>query len=164
MYFLSHICCVFVYFGVKDAAHTAIYPYCHPLSLNDARPIWIGATAWTAAMSGRSPQRPGSVARRRCVRGNLSDRFPPASTKEIGNVRRHVQTYRRRLFGTHPDVRDQRGDYRRSRRTERRRERTRLPGRSEEHTSELQSLMRISYAVFCLKKKTTYVQLIQPTR
>src|SRR3546814_1155440 len=33
------------------------------------------------------------------------------------------------------------------------------PERSEEHTSELQSLMRISYAVFCLKKKTR--QLIQ---
>src|SRR3546814_4973811 len=31
--------------------------------------------------------------------------------------------------------------------------RDRLAGRSEEHTSELQSLMRISYAVFCLKKK-----------
>src|SRR3546814_1514681 len=30
----------------------------------------------------------------------------------------------------------------------------RRSGRSEEHTSELQSLMRISYAVFCLKKKT----------
>src|SRR3546814_5405569 len=30
----------------------------------------------------------------------------------------------------------------------------RLNSRSEEHTSELQSLMRISYAVFCLKKKT----------
>src|SRR3546814_5752554 len=29
----------------------------------------------------------------------------------------------------------------------------RIPVRSEEHTSELQSLMRISYAVFCLKKK-----------
>src|SRR3546814_981703 len=29
-------------------------------------------------------------------------------------------------------------------------------GRSKEHTSELQSLMRISYAVFCLKKKITY--------
>src|SRR3546814_4019734 len=29
------------------------------------------------------------------------------------------------------------------------------PWRSEEHTSELQSLMRISYAVFCLKKKKT---------
>src|SRR3546814_10589623 len=34
--------------------------------------------------------------------------------------------------------------------------RLRDPGkRSEEHTSELQSLMRISYAVFCLKKKNT---------
>src|SRR3546814_2064109 len=30
-----------------------------------------------------------------------------------------------------------------------------IAGRSEEHTSELQSLMRISYAVFCLKKKIT---------
>src|SRR3546814_3699691 len=46
-------------------------------------------------------------------------------------------------------------------------------GRSEEHTSELQSLMRISYAVFCLKKKThsktrpdaysTYQQISEPT-
>src|SRR3546814_6505628 len=35
----------------------------------------------------------------------------------------------------------------------RRRCRRRYPPRSEEHTSELQSLMRISYAVFCLKKK-----------
>src|SRR3546814_3662024 len=31
-----------------------------------------------------------------------------------------------------------------------------LAARSEEHTSELQSLMRISYAVFCLKTKTTH--------
>src|SRR3546814_1553144 len=36
-----------------------------------------------------------------------------------------------------------------------RRGRVRKHVRSEEHTSELQSLMRISYAVFCLKKKTT---------
>src|SRR3546814_2554810 len=34
--------------------------------------------------------------------------------------------------------------------------------RSEEHTSELQSLMRISYAVFCLKKKTN--KQLKPTR
>src|SRR3546814_1377930 len=33
--------------------------------------------------------------------------------------------------------------------------------RSEEHTSELQSLMRISYAVFCLKKKKKTTQTIQ---
>src|SRR3546814_5292780 len=36
-----------------------------------------------------------------------------------------------------------------------------LEGRSEEHTSELQSLMRISYAVFCLKKKKTTLVLHQ---
>src|SRR3546814_8053827 len=42
--------------------------------------------------------------------------------------------------------------------------------RSEEHTSELQSLMRISYAVFCLQKKktmkqnpSTTISLLQPT-
>src|SRR3546814_9014539 len=35
--------------------------------------------------------------------------------------------------------------------------------RSEEHTSELQSLMRISYAVFCLKKKIIIAQLQQHT-
>src|SRR3546814_7449537 len=41
------------------------------------------------------------------------------------------------------------------------RRRPAAPRRSEEHTSELQSLMRISYAVFCLKKKTrTTEQLI----
>src|SRR3546814_5249295 len=34
--------------------------------------------------------------------------------------------------------------------------------RSEEHTSELQSLMRISYAVFCLKKKKKNIPTIRP--
>src|SRR3546814_9578335 len=37
----------------------------------------------------------------------------------------------------------------------------RLAPRSEEHTSELQSLMRISYAVFCLKKKTQTLNTIR---
>src|SRR3546814_2453544 len=37
--------------------------------------------------------------------------------------------------------------------TKQRRPTSAIPGRSEEHTSELQSLMRTSYAVFCLKKK-----------
>src|SRR3546814_2292197 len=36
--------------------------------------------------------------------------------------------------------------------------------RSEEHTSELQSLMRISYAVFCLKKKKTYTKTTEISR
>src|SRR3546814_3054262 len=36
-----------------------------------------------------------------------------------------------------------------------------LLARSEEHTSELQSLMRISYAVFCLKKKNHYYKKLK---
>src|SRR3546814_5684887 len=36
--------------------------------------------------------------------------------------------------------------------------------RSEEHTSELQSLMRSSYAVFCLKKKKTKQKISQTTK
>src|SRR3546814_3240318 len=46
------------------------------------------------------------------------------------------------LFVTYPTLRSARGDHSRLQQV-----------RSEEHTSELQSLMRISYAVFCLKKK-----------
>src|SRR3546814_2076059 len=38
-----------------------------------------------------------------------------------------------------------------------------LSGRSEEHTSELQSLMRISYAVFCLKKKKKHKNICNKT-
>src|SRR3546814_4198248 len=42
--------------------------------------------------------------------------------------------------------------------------RTRGGERSEEHTSELQSLMRISYAVFCLKQKKTKLKDLQPSQ
>src|SRR3546814_5122815 len=51
----------------------------------------------------------------------------------------------------------EKGSAMRSRRERIRRRMTRGPFRSEEHTSELQSLMRNSYAVFCLKKKKTTV-------
>src|SRR3546814_6749105 len=55
----------------------------------------------------------------------------------------------RLLYQLHPDHRDDRADPRLDLR------RVAAPLRSEEHTSELQSLMRLSYAVFCLKKKKT---------
>src|SRR3546814_1805121 len=45
-----------------------------------------------------------------------------------------------------------------------RRFKKKLKARSEEHTSELQSLMRISYAVFCLKKKTTTTTITRSNR
>src|SRR3546814_7371405 len=54
---------------------------------------------------------------------------------------------------------------RRQRAFQNRRDERRGRGRSEEHTSELQSLMRISYAVFCLKKKKkTKQRNINPQR
>src|SRR3546814_1958182 len=49
-------------------------------------------------------------------------------------------------------------------RIERDRQFSRNGRRSEEHTSELQSLMRISYAVFCLKKKTKHIIVQQQKR
>src|SRR3546814_4406210 len=73
----------------------------------------------------------------------------PASAKD-GHVRLH---YHRRRTGR-PDRRNLLGQiyafYAAIRRW------SRPNSRSEEHTSELQSLMRISYAVFCLKKKNKH--------
>src|SRR3546814_5178790 len=69
---------------------------------------------------------------------------------------------RQRLLCPHPVRR--RGMVARGRLTQRarfpvplRRDRDQVGRRSEEHTSELQSLMRISYAVFCLTKKHTII-------
>src|SRR3546814_9314910 len=73
--------------------------------------------------------------------GHSGDRGPRAGP----GARRH------RLDGRLQDRRPAAGLARPDRDPVRRRLRK---GRSEEHTSELQSLMRISYAVFCLKKKT----------
>src|SRR3546814_4999305 len=56
--------------------------------------------------------------------------------------RRHVGEHERGQDLVHAEAGLQEGRHRR------------IGHRSEEHTSELQSLMRISYAVFCLKKKT----------
>src|SRR3546814_5518483 len=71
---------------------------------------------------------------------------------EGGSVRRGGRRHRRPIWRC---ARDRSA----ARRTGARRlARLRQPPRSEEHTSELQSLMRISYAVFCLKKKKTSQQ------
>src|SRR3546814_6567454 len=61
------------------------------------------------------------------------------------------------LLPLHPVIQELRrvgrGDLHTEPRLPTRHPKTASAGRSEEHTSELQSLMRISYAVFCLKKK-----------
>src|SRR3546814_5329423 len=61
-------------------------------------------------------------------------------SREDGKGQRHGPSRRRYQCNAHAAV-------------ARRRRASGHPARSEEHTSELQSLMRISYAVFCLKKK-----------
>src|SRR3546814_6145450 len=69
---------------------------------------------------------------RKSVQARLADRGPGGTASRKGQL----------LHQDHRDLeRADRGDAR--------------PRRSEEHTSELQSIMRISYAVFCLKKKNT---------
>src|SRR3546814_7540926 len=71
----------------------------------------------------------------------LTSRLPDGCTKLISKTSFCCKTYRSRS----------QGEWRRTQAEELNLVGGRL--RSEEHTSELQSLMRISYAVFCLKKK-----------
>src|SRR3546814_2529566 len=83
---------------------------------------------------------------RRPPRSTRTDTLFPYTT--LFRSRRR-ETHRFRLFGA------QRQPVRRLPYARSSHPRGRADRRSEEHTSELQSLMRISYAVFCLKKKTT---------
>src|SRR3546814_5964228 len=97
---------------------------------------------------------------RRPPRSTRTDTLFPYTTlfrsPVVAAGRRHVQVQRAhaRLAGDHAqhvrrNVEDGKGEQ--ARRQARGQRRAGI--RSEEHTSELQSLMRISYAVFCLKKK-----------
>src|SRR3546814_20875155 len=122
-------CCFFFFFN--DAATTGIYTYGHPLSLPDALPIYDH-------LSGRQQVHrdtaPGHRARPQRRRRQMM-------VVEIGERHAQLLGIGARQAGAAEHDRDVvaediLGD-----------------ARSEEHTSELQSLMRISYAVFCLKKK-----------
>src|SRR3546814_10166573 len=74
-------------------------------------------------------------------------RFRLLETETLGSTRTHEDPDRRPAGCQRP------GTVRMQERNLDRAGRSRRSARSEEHTSELQSLMRISYAVFCLKKK-----------
>src|SRR3546814_10871164 len=81
--------------------------------------------------------------RRRIARDLAVDRRRPLHGPRRNRARPRNRRRRRAAFGRPARLPDDRA-----------RARLALAARSEEHTSELQSLMRISYAVFCLKKKT----------
>src|SRR3546814_8981459 len=100
----------------------------------------------------------------------MAEQDQHAQVRETGDLRDQAQHHerQRRIRITAIDELDEKRqeeqDRLRIEQTDRQRAAKRIAGRydrhdrrgkSEEHTSELQSLMRISYAVFCLKKKTT---------
>src|SRR3546814_7964008 len=91
---------------------------------------------------------------RRPPRSTRTDTLFPYTTlfRSSDRLGRDVRTCRHRPLSSVLPQTEGTAEGRRSRPAAR--HRTHGPtGRSEEHTSELQSLMRISYAVFCLKKK-----------
>src|SRR3546814_5412336 len=129
------MCCLFFFFN--DTATTEIYTYRHTLSLHDALPIYLLAAEC-------SPLSSISVRDHVCPLAHSDAHRAEQSLK-------HGAGFGQRLAkAVHLAVQSGGG---------------RNDGdciRSEEHTSELQSLMRISYAVFCLKKKITQQQHNRP--
>src|SRR3546814_6545189 len=113
------------YFFCNDSANTEIYKYWQTLSLHDALPIFAGGMATGYRGNTRSTLTPAGNSV-----GDLGQQAgPPARSPRRCSSRTDLRMIVGQ--GMTPDE------------------------RSEEHTSELQSLMRISYAVFCLKKKTS---------
>src|SRR3546814_19712084 len=114
-------------FVLKDTATTEIYTYRHTLSLHDALPISLDSKLRN--QNTRSP----------CSRLSLIICVTNASSPPVHhNSSAWPPKFR---AGSVPPLAG-------------RCRLCHLRRRSEEHTSELQSLMRNSYAVFCLKKKT----------
>src|SRR3546814_4207725 len=113
-------------FFFNDTATTEIYTYVHTLSLHDALPIYGMPRASLAKPQRLKSAQPSK--QRRNAR-------PPKRQRWQRKLARQPNLPQPALPRPKPNAR--------------------LPAtrRSEEHTSELQSLMRISYAVFCLKKK-----------
>src|SRR3546814_3460304 len=144
-----------LFFFFKDPPTTEIYSYSHPLSLHDALPISrpercrCGCNCWRSIrrhVPTPTPATPAAVGRARTRSRDARWRCSTRATN--GRRRRWSATARSRWASTSGATTSM---------------------RSEEHTSELQSLMRISYAVFCLKKKknrhphTPVIYIKQPT-
>src|SRR3546814_1675942 len=121
------------FFFCNETATTEFYTYGHTLSLPDALPIYSRRRSQSLVSYGHELSRHHRVAR---------------------DVRLHRQVGRR-LVALRRSGKIAPAD---GLAPTRLRSRLEPPARSEEHTSELQSLMRISYAVFCLKKKKHKIQ------
>src|SRR3546814_2678704 len=119
-----------MFFFFNDTATTEIYTYSHTLSLHDALPIYVEHVRQTFQAHHRlTPLRLQGT-------GALEQLFLAVEI-ERRKTRRASERMRRVCVAM---------------------EQFDHVLRSEEHTSEVQSLMHSSYAVFCLKKKTTNEQ------
>src|SRR3546814_7680776 len=112
-----------------------MYTYLPTLSLHDALPIFADLGALLARDRGQLGVVVGGEIAREADIGGLVDLPAVAGHRAAAQFERGAA----QLLGKRPGRTAERPH--------------RRVGRSEEHTSELQSLMRISYAVFCLKKK-----------
>src|SRR3546814_5560056 len=129
-------------------ATPGIYTYCPTLSLHAALPIWGSQASWHRGHGrSRGLRRSGRLVLLD-VRGQRAQRGEDPAVLVV--VRTQLEAVapadRQRQFERVDRVQAQ------PRVEQRRFGIDRTGFRSEEHTSELQSLMRISYAVFCLKK------------
>src|SRR3546814_10677305 len=128
---------LYLFFFFKDTATAEIYTYCHPLSLHAALPICDDGERIAAA--GRSVV---------VERSQVAVAAAAADGEAVGGDRAGAAEHQVRAIAAVDDGGADDGI---------------VAGlvdgvanlRSEEHTSELQSLMRTSFAIFCLKKKTT---------
>src|SRR3546814_7866926 len=117
-------------FFFNDTATTEIYTYSHTLSLHDALPISVRAelNLYDFLLRGEMPQIQLSD-------GDVIFVGPRESTIKVSGLAENANRFE--FSGGQMPMSEL------------------IALRSEEHTSELQSLMRISYAVFCLKQKNT---------
>src|SRR3546814_2873988 len=117
-------------------ATTEIYTYCHTLSLHDALPIDAGVDRKYGFLGSDRPSHEQALLHCRRRSRNLE-----VASQRLSRPIMDRKYHDKKIEWAGRGREWIRSEYR----------------RSEEHTSELQSLMRISYAVFCFKKKRKQV-------
>src|SRR3546814_2639071 len=142
-------CTVFFFFKQKTAYEMRISDWSSDVCSSDLGPRWPSAPSAPAASA--KPAKPPPP------RASSTPFRPSRSIEPLRRAAAGHRRARQREQAPSPKSIDRQAAEAESRRLMTLRRRP----RSEEHTSELQSLMRISYAVFCLKKKTTTAKTTQ---
>src|SRR3546814_3625195 len=121
-----------------------------PWQLHELRPVGAGDTFAPVARRRHAVMERGQCGGVQALVGRQAEVEADIELR-AGNLRKHRARHAVRQVGVDRRMTLQHQTEQRAKAQE-----IRIENRSEEHTSELQSLMRISYAVFCLKKKTNH--------